>query len=233
MGFSTMTIDLNMLKNMSVLYAEDDEVSRESTTRILSVLFKKVISVSDGAQAMELYEKERPDVIILDIRMPSLNGLEVTSLIRKTNISTPIIIATSYKEEQDLLTAIKLNLTEYLIKPFAFEELRVALLSALKRLDRFELLETKITETLSYSYATKTLFSEGKPVKLTKNETLIFELLLKKRGSLVSYDTVESHLGFDYFKTKDSLKNTISRLRKKINANSLIANVQDLGYILA
>lgn len=227
-----MKVDMDMLKNLTVLIAEDDKTTRETISRMLSVFFEKVLVVDDGVKALEAYDKHSPNIVILDIRMPSMNGLELASIIRKKDIYTPIIIATSYTENQDLLKAVSLNLASYIIKPFGFDELKVALLESLQRLDIIGMLNKKLSGSLSYDFTTKTLYQHMQILKLTKNETILFELLLRRQGSLVSYDEIEYILGGEMFKSKASIKNTVLRLRKKIDEN-LIVNVQDLGYMLA
>jgi two-component system, OmpR family, response regulator VanR len=225
-------LNLDSLKNLTVLYAEDDKVTRDSISRILSVFFAKVIVVEDGAKALEVYEVQRPNIVILDIRMPFINGLELASIIRKKDILTPIIIATSYKVTEEILQAVCLNLASYIIKPFGFEELRVALLESLKRLDMSGMLNKKISDTLSYDFTTKSLSKSGEYVKLTKREVLFFELLLSRRGSLVSYEQVEDILDLEQLDSRASMKNIVLRLRKKLDVK-LIINIQDLGYMVA
>ncbi len=222
---------LEILKNMSILYAEDDATVREATTQTLSIFFKTVKAVDNGADALKMYRTTKFNMIMLDIRMPYINGLEVAKIIRETDQRTPIIINTSYQESEDLFKAIKLNIADYLIKPFAFDQFRLSLLEAIKRLEKNDLIISNIGENLSYDYLSKSIINATQTILLTKNELIILEELISHKGALVSYSRLEELLGLEFDLSKASIKNTILRLRKKIGKDKII-NIQDLGYML-
>jgi len=222
---------LEALKNMSILYAEDDDKARESTVKTLSMFFKIVKAVDNGADALKVYENYKPNIVMLDIRMPYVNGLEVAKIIRQTDEITPIILNTSYRENEDLMKAIKLNLADYLIKPFSFEELRLSFVEVLERMNKQGLIWMEIEKGMRYDFSLKSISMGDERVTLTKNEIIILEQLLAAKGSLVSYSRLEDALGFEFHSSKASIKNTILRLRKKIGKDKIV-NVQDLGYML-
>ena len=222
---------LEILKNMSILYAEDDATVREATTQTLSIFFKTVKAVDNGADALKMYRTTKFNMIMLDIRMPYINGLEVAKIIRETDQRTPIIINTSYQESEDLFKAIKLNIADYLIKPFAFDQFRLSLLEAIKRLEKNDLIISNIGENLNYDYLSKSIINATQTILLTKNELIILEELISHKGALVSYSRLEELLGLEFDLSKASIKNTILRLRKKIGKDKII-NIQDLGYML-
>jgi DNA-binding response OmpR family regulator len=222
---------LDILKNMGILYAEDDSAVRKATAKTLSVFFKTVITVDNGADALETYTSSKPDIAMFDIRMPHLNGLEVAKIIREKDQFTPIIINTSYQENEDFLKAIKLNLADYLIKPFSFEQLRLALLEAIKRMEQNNLIVAAIGNNLSYDYLTKSITKDNETILLTKNEAIILEQLLLHKGALVSYFRLEEALGLELSPSKASIKNAVLRLRKKTGKDKII-NVQDFGYMI-
>lgn len=227
-----MKLDLDLLKEMSILYAEDDSTVRESTAKTLSIFFKTVKTTNNGEDAIKIYEQMKPNIVILDIRMPLINGLEVASIIRQNDQHTPIIIATSYTENEDFLKAIKLNLADYIIKPFSFEQLRIALLEAIKKLEQNGLIYRMIGDGFHYDFTSKTIIKDDKTIPLTKSERLILEELLVAKGSIVTYERLEALLGLESNESKGSIKNNILRLRKKVS-KELILNVQDFGYLLA
>ncbi len=222
---------LEILKNMSILYAEDDATVREATTQTLSIFFKTVKAVDNGADALKMYRTTKFNMIMLDIRMPYINGLEVAKIIREKDQTTPIIINTSYQESEDLFKAIKLNIADYLIKPFAFDQFRLSLLEAIKRLEKNDLIISNIGENLNYDYLSKSIINATQTILLTKNELIILEELISHKGALVSYSRLEELLGLEFDLSKASIKNTILRLRKKIGKDKII-NIQDLGYML-
>ena len=178
-----------------------------------------------------MYRTTKFNMIMLDIRMPYINGLEVAKIIRETDQRTPIIINTSYQESEDLFKAIKLNIADYLIKPFAFDQFRLSLLEAIKRLEKNDLIISNIGENLSYDYLSKSIINATQTILLTKNELIILEELISHKGALVSYSRLEELLGLEFDLSKASIKNTILRLRKKIGKDKII-NIQDLGYML-
>ena len=118
----------------TILYAEDEEQTRLNYTNYLNRFFKEVYSVSNGEEALKQYEKNRPDILLLDINMPKINGLEVAKSIRQKDKKTRIIILTAHLEQDKLLFAAELNLTKYLPKPISRSELKNALNDAVSQL---------------------------------------------------------------------------------------------------
>lgn len=99
------------LKNLSILYADDDEVLRESTVKILSMLFDTVYSAKDGEEAIEIFKvNEKINILMLDIKMKSTSGIDVAKFIRTKNKTVPIFLVSSYTETADLIEACKLLL---------------------------------------------------------------------------------------------------------------------------
>ena len=222
--------DYEDLKLLNVLYADDDEQLRSSTEKTLKLIVSKVISVANGAQALEKYRDERIDIVILDVRMGDFSGIDVAQEIRKSNKEIPIIIISSYTETEDLLAACKLNLIDYLRKPVEFKQLIDALFSALIQLKEKGLLVRKILDNVTYNYLSKNLIRDDVAIPLTKNEILVMELLLSQRGRLITYDSFFYVLEEEM--SDGALKNLILRLRKKIGEEKTIRNLSKIGYTL-
>jgi PAS domain S-box-containing protein len=115
----------NIISTLSILYAEDDESTRESIFPILSKLFKNVFIAKDGMEALEicLENKDNIDIIVSDINMPKLSGIGMLKEIRKNGLNIPVIFTSAYKEASFLYEAIKLNTSDYLVKPYNVREL--------------------------------------------------------------------------------------------------------------
>ncbi len=226
-----MKYGLELLKNMSILYAEDDLSVQKSTAKVLGAFFGKVHLASNGADALKIYERAKPNVVLLDVQIPAVDGLEVARRIREHDLKTPIIIHTAHTETHYLHKAIKLNLSDYLFKPFSFEQLRLSFLEMIEKMQESGLIYAKIDTEIIYSFLKKVLFVNGEMVKLTKSEVTILEELLHKRGMLVSYLCLERALGLEYDLSKSSIKNIVLRLRKKIGKERVV-NVQDFGYLM-
>jgi len=112
-----------ILKRLSILYIEDDSETRNNVTKILKVMFKAVYESDNGLDGVDIYRKKLPDMILTDINMPQMNGIDFIKEVRKDDIKTQIIIMTSYDDKEYLLEAIKLKLEDYLIKPFSYTKL--------------------------------------------------------------------------------------------------------------
>lgn len=113
------SVDKKLLKRLTLLYVEDDESVRNELSRLLSNFFNKIYTAKDGSDALTIYEQKNSeiDIIIADINMPNINGIEMLEKIRETNKSIPVIFTTAYSDTKFLVDAIKLKVFEYIIKP--------------------------------------------------------------------------------------------------------------------
>lgn len=221
----------NEFKNLSVLYAEDDAQLREITTKTLQLVVGQVFSVTDGTEALSVYENNRIDIVILDIHMGSVSGIDVAKTIRKSNDKVPIVIVSGSIATQDLLEACKLNLIEYMHKPIEFNALIKVLYLAVDRLKSQGMLIAKINDSVSYDYFAKAfIHSDGEISVLTKNEINAMELLLAHRGQVVTYETF-SHV-MEEEMSDGALKNLILRIRKKMGDDTNLRNLAKVGYML-
>jgi len=119
----------NLTQELSILYVEDDQTSREQTTEIFELLFDSVETTVDGEEALQKYEKEKFDIIITDINMPNINGLELIKQIKKIDEEQPIIIISAHSNSEYLLEVIELGVEHFIIKPIQMQHL----ISVLKR----------------------------------------------------------------------------------------------------
>jgi len=116
-----MTIEKNMLKNMRVLYVEDDADIRQLMVKKLSRVVGEVLEAGNGQQGLELYRQQLPDLVVSDVQMPEMNGLDLTAAIKAINSNTPVILATASNEIDHLLQAIATGVDGYVIKPIRTE----------------------------------------------------------------------------------------------------------------
>lgn len=221
----------NEFRNLSVLYAEDDTELREITTKTLQLVVGQVFAVIDGAEALSVYENNRIDIVILDIYMGPVSGLDVAKIIRKNNDKIPIVIVSGSIATQDLLEACKLNLIEYIYKPIEFNALIKVLYLAVDRLKSQGMLIAKINDVVSYDYFAKAFVRpDGEITALTKNEINAMELLLAHRGQVVTYETFSNILEEEM--SDGALKNLILRIRKKMGDDTNLRNLAKVGYTL-
>ena len=225
-----MIKNINILKSLTILYAEDDLIIQESITRILKMFFKEVFIANNGNEALEIYQNNKPDILMLDYVMPYLDGYQTAKIIREVNKKIPIIIVSAYTDKDKLLNAIELNLIKYLEKPILHETLINVFDSVILFLEENNLLLIKLDENTSYSFITKSVIKNNQEIILTKNEILFLELLLDKPNQLVTKELIETHV-FKESVDENTLRNMVYRLRKKLDLE-IIVTIKDLGYLI-
>jgi DNA-binding response OmpR family regulator len=216
-------------KNIKVLYVEDDEVARENGMEYLENFFEQIYEASDAIIALQLYEKYQPDIIITDIQMPKLNGLEFVKRIRQKDKKTQIIIITAFCDKDYLLSAIELGLVKYLVKPVREKEFEEALFLCVDSLENNQSNIIQLDSNTSFDIFNKNLVVNDEIVKLRTKELAFLELLLKNKNRYVSYSEIENFVWDDGVMTKDALKTLVKNLKTKIPKN-LIMNLTNSGY---
>ena len=223
--------DLQILENLTILYAEDDEHIRKRITQTLEMLFGNVYVAKDGMEALKIYHQKKVDIVLLDYVMPFMSGYDVAKEIRAMDKNIPIIIASAYTEKEKLLGAIELHLIKYLEKPMLYNDLKNVFLNSIANLKYHNKLNVKLDHHLSYSYITKVVATlDGREIQLTKNEMFFLELLLTKRSQLFSKKMIEDEI-FGKTIDENTMRNLVYRLRKKLNTDAIVT-IKDLGYIL-
>lgn len=213
----------------NVLVVEDENQARENFVSYLSMFYENVFEANDGEEALEIYRTKKVDIILLDINIPKISGLEVARQIREKDLMTKIIVLTAHSEKSFLLEAMGLKLTKYLLKPVNRKDLKEAFELAISELKKFEVIlneEIVLREFYSYSFSTKILKFKNQEINLTQKEQLLFEYLVKNRNKICLYDEL---LVYTDISTLDGLKNLIKRLRNKFE-DVLILNISGIGY---
>jgi len=218
-------------KNLSILYAEDDEKVKANISKILSLIFQEVHVASNGEEAFELFKNNNIHIIITDYEMPILDGYEFIKKVRDISQSIPVVILSSHTQKEKLMKCIPLKLVEYLEKPIIYEKLLETLKICLKEISTNHSSKISLTETIFYDYGLKHLFVDEKKVKLTTLEIKTLEYLLSKKNSLVSNEELAYCLYKDEEYSENAIKNIIYKLRKKLK-KELIQNHKDFGYLL-
>ena len=229
----TMEEIMESLKQYSILYAEDESIIRLKLSKELKKYFVEVYVAKDGKEAIELYEKEKPNVLFLDVNMLFFSGLEVAKHVRQKDETLPIVMLTAYTQTDILLEAIELNLCKYLVKPISkrdldevFEKLSIKLKENNKDILHLE-------ENYFWHTKSKKLFNNNTRVELTPREMILLELLINNRRQKVSHEEIMALVWEDKFTEEisiDSVKTLMNSLRKKIPKKS-IKSVYGSGYI--
>jgi DNA-binding response OmpR family regulator len=219
----------NINKNIKILYVEDDEIARENGIEYLENFFETIYEASDAIIALQLYEKYKPDIIITDIQMPKLNGLEFVKRIRQKDKKTQIIVMTAFCDKEYLLKAIELQLVKYLVKPVKEKEFEEALLLCVNSLKDDVSNIVQIDDEIYFDTFNKNLVINNEIVKLRAKEILFLELLIKNKNRYVTYEEIENYVWVDSVMTKDALKTLVKNIKTKI-PKDLILNLTNSGY---
>jgi DNA-binding response OmpR family regulator len=219
------------LKQFNILYAEDELGLQKSMVDYLERHFNKVYVAENGKEALEKYQTFKPDILMLDIDMPYVDGLEVAKEVRKTNTDIPILIFTAYDDKDKLMKAIELNLCTYMMKPvdpFKFQE-ALQKIGAKLSSNIFNFSNESI-----WNFDTEKLIKNGSIIELTLKEKTLLKLFIDKHKACVEFTDIMATVWVDDFDAEisiDAVKKQVSFLRKKLPKNS-IKNVYGKGYIL-
>lgn len=218
-----------------VLVVEDDPDVRAALTRALSYEGYDVAIAEDGGRALEAIAQDPPSVIVLDVMMPFVDGLETCRRLRARGDETPILMLTALGDVSDRVDGLDAGADDYLAKPFALDEL-LARIRALLRRSSGDVSELLTFSDLEMNLATRTVLRSGKPVPLTKTEFDLLEVLLRGSGRVVTRDQIYRDVwGFDFETSSNSLDVYVGYLRRKTEAGGssrLIHTVRGVGYTL-
>ena len=220
---------LDILANKKVLYAEDEKGIRKHITEVLELFFGQVVAVGDGLEATYEMTVADYDVLMFDICMPHLDGLEALKKIRQKDKKIPIIILSAHTEEEYLWKAVELKITKYLVKPYDKQSLMEALkIVALELVDNN--LEIKLKNGCTYNPIKKIVCEGTKDIQLTLKESRLLEYFIKRADQTVSFDEIGEYLwGFDV-PSKEAIKSIVKELRRKVG-KECVKNIYGIGYI--
>lgn len=220
-----------MLKNFTVLYVEDNEQVRQNAVEYLTRISKKVYEAKDGKEALLVWKEHKPDIIITDINMPRLNGLDMASYIRAQDKDVQIIVATAHSDTDYLLRAVELQLVKYIIKPITKEKLLNALERSIELISDKSKFNLRLSDSHVYNAYEKVIYDNDKEIKLTKNELLFLDLLAHHSSRVVKYEEIEGAIWAYEGMSQDAIRSLVRGLRKKVPENS-IENISGVGYKL-
>ena len=219
------------LKNLTVLYVEDDEQVRKNAVEYLGRICKNVLEAKNGKEAIAVWKTSKPDIIITDINMPRLNGLDMASYIRAHDNDVQIIIATAYADTEYLMRAVELQLVKYLIKPITKEKLLNALDQSVKMIDDKSKFSLQLSKECSYNAYSQMIICKDKETKLTKNEYLFMDLLSHHHSRVVRYEEIENAIWPYDGMSQDAIRSLVRAIRKKV-PEGIIENISGTGYRL-
>lgn len=222
-------MEKSLTSNIKVLYVEDDDIARENGIEYLENYFDHIYDAPDAITALTLYKEYKPDIIITDIQMPKLNGLEFVKRIRQKDQKTQVIIITAFSDTEYLLKAVELKLVKYLIKPVKEKDFENALHLCIEGINDECSNIVDLSNNTYFDRYNQTLVMNNEIVKLRTKEIELFTLLLKNKNRYVTYNEIENFVWHDSVMTKDALKTLIKNLKAKLPKN-LISNLTGTGY---
>ncbi len=217
------------LKSLTILYAEDEIGIRKNIMKTLSYYAKDVYEASNGKEALDLYEEKKPDIILSDIHMPIMDGIEFIKKVRKKDKNTPVVMITAHTDKKYLLEAVELHMEKYIVKPINTRMLFEVLGKCIDSLNisRIEIL--LCDKNYSYNFENKKLIYKDEIIPLNKKEVLFIELLVNNQNRVVKYEEIQDKVWQDNVMTDNALRSVVLHLRKKLPTN-IINNLSGIGY---
>ncbi|WP_228711947.1 response regulator transcription factor [Halarcobacter ebronensis] len=219
----------DLLKDLKILFVEDEVNISKLLKDALGEYFYSFTMANNGEEGLSKFEKIKPDIVITDIMMPKLDGLEMTKKIRQLDENVPIIILSAFSDKEKLLKAIDIGISKYFIKPFDPEEVLNYLSDLAKKIDKNRVL--KINENFTFDTNTKNLFENDKLVNITKREKQFLTLLLQNEKEILPPQKIKDEL-WNEDVSDERLRTFIKRFRIK-TSRELVRNITGQGYIIS
>jgi len=226
-----------------ILIVDDEPAVREALQRSLAFEGYDTEVAVDGADALEKAAVYRPDLVVLDIQMPRMDGLTAARRVRAAGDTTPILMLTARDTVGDRVTGLDAGADDYLVKPFELDELFARVRALLRRSSyaaagagRTDDDEALTFADLRMNLATREVFRGGRPVELTRTEFTLLEMFLTHpRQVLTREQILKAVWGFDFEPSSNSLDVYVMYLRRKTEAGGeprLVHTVRGVGYVL-
>jgi two-component system response regulator MprA len=213
-----------------VLVVDDDAPVRRMLERTLGADGYEVIAAADGGQALAAVEREAPDIVILDVRMPGMDGLAVCRRLRESGFVSPILLLTARDAVADRVAGLDAGADDYLVKPFAVEELSARVRALARR-------GHPSSERLAYADLTldvprRVAHRGGRAIRLTGRECALLELLMRNPRNVVTRESALT-LVWDDGAVANVVDRYVGHLRRKLGDPPLIQTVRGVGFSLA
>jgi len=215
-----------LYQNLTVLCVEDEEGVRRPVVNTLRYYFGKVFEASNGKDGLDIYFEHKPDLILCDIQMPIMNGIDMIKNIRQNDSLVPVILLTAYNNEEYLIELINLHVQHFILKPINSKKLEEGIKNALhgNLVGRVKLCKDAVLDIDSLA-----LHVDGKKLSLSVREVKFLSLLSTNR--VIFYTQIEQELWAQKEMSSGALKSFVRDLRKKLPFE-MIENIAQTGYKL-
>ena len=222
--------------DMQILVVDDEPAVRDSLDRALRLEGYKVDLAADGAEALKMLGEDSPDAVVLDLMMPRVDGLEVCRRMRAAGDRTPVLVLTARDAVSDRVKGLDAGADDYLVKPFALDELLARLRALLRRSGEAAPGQVLRFSDLALDPTAHQVKRDDREIELTRTEFLLLELfMLHPRQVLTRSVIFERVWGYDFGPDSNSLEVYVSYLRRKLEAAGeprLLHTVRGVGYVL-
>ncbi len=215
-------------RELIVLVVEDEIKTRESLISVLNSRFAKVIGAQNGDEGLKKFKKFKPDLVITDIAMPIMDGLDMAKEIKEISDDVPVVVLSAFSEKDRLLRSIDIGIDKYLIKPIDVEELFKVLDELIgEKIDTNALIN--ISEEYQFNKIKRLIIHNGEEIVLTKKELAFVSLLLRQPGVLVLHEDIKKNVWIGEHVSDTAVRTFIKRVRDKVGED-FVKNVPGLGY---
>ena len=218
----------------TVLIVEDDPTMLRGLKDNFEFKGYHVLTAADGEEGLNAALNDKPDLILLDIMLPKINGYEVCRLIREQQLEMPIVMLTAKGQESDIVLGLNLGADDYVTKPFSIKELLARAAAFLRRTRQ---VEKDVYEFADYrlDIGARKLTHRGNEVKLSPKEFKLLEYFIKRPGRALTRDDILNRVwGYDYFVGPRSIDRFVTTLRNKIEPDprnpTFIRTIREIGY---
>lgn len=218
---------------MKVLIADDDRAIRESLATALEINGYQVKACRDGVEALAAFRESRPDVLVLDVMMPGVDGLGVCQVLRAEGDSIPILMLTARVETADRVAGLDAGADDYVPKPYDIDEVLARLRALLRRAEGSVPSDDLVVSDVRLNPNSRRVWREGREIDLSKTEFDLLELLMVNNGIVLEHHVIYDRIwGYDFGPESKNLAVYVGYLRRKLGPPELIKTVRGVGYTM-
>lgn len=215
---------------MKILLLEDETMLGEAVHEYLTSMGHRVTLFEDGTEALEKLRNDTFDLLVLDINVPGIDGLELLERLHELKIRTPAIYISALVDIEGISRAYDLGCYDYLKKPFHLKELSLRIDKVMQSCT-IPQSHLRLSKSYSYDAATSTLLCDNVTQALTKRQLQIIDLLARNRGRVVDFDQFRAYIWDEEYVDNATIRAEVSRLKKTLKED-FIQNIRSLGYMI-
>jgi two-component system response regulator MprA len=218
---------------MKVLVADDDRAIRQSLTTALELNGYQVTACTDGVEALAAFHAERPDVLVLDVMMPGVDGLGVCRVLRAEGDRTPILMLTARVETADRVAGLDAGADDYVPKPYDIDEVLARLRALLRRAENTPAGDDLAVGDVRLSPTSRRAWRADREIELSKTEFDLLELLMINAGIVLEHHVIYERIwGYDFGPDSKNLAVYVGYLRRKLGPPEVIRTIRGVGYTM-